>query len=184
MTRLVGLLALASLALSLAMLCQDIAWPAAAADEPVSLDALGAALAGARLRQRSEVDIEINQREVARGFSLPGCDGLLLVAVLPRTAQGWRHIAPRLDLSAFRVRYAYAGTLHERVPRFARLRDRLLAELAGREQAAQHRVVALAERGECALLSAAVAALAELASGVAARNDSDGVSRLVRQEDT
>jgi hypothetical protein len=183
MTRTIALLASASLALSLGVLCAGVAARAAPADaqDAPSLDALGAALAGAGLRQRSDVDIEINQRDVARGFSRPGCDGLLLVAVLPRTAQGWRHIAPQLDLSAFRVSYAYDGILYERLPRLARLRDRLLAELAGRELPPQQRVVALAERGECALVPAAAPLLAEPAPGAAAPNANTEFSRSVHQ---
>jgi len=185
MTRRVDSLAFTSLALSLALLCQQIVRPAAAADDWALwlLDGISAELSDKLLRQRSDVNIEINQREVARGYSLPGCDGLLLVAVLPSTAQGWPHIAPRLDLSAFRLRYAYAGVLHERVPRFARLRDRLFAELASREQGAHERIVALAERGGCGLLPAAASSLEELASGVTTPNEVGGFSRLINQED-
>jgi len=167
MMRRVDLLAFASLALSLALLSQAIARPSAAVDEWAlrSLDTLSSELAGERLQQRSDVNIEINNREVARGFSLPGCDGLLLVAILPATAQGWLHISPRLDLSAFRVRYAYAGAVHERIPRFARLRDRLFAELAGREMGTRDRILALAERGGCGLISTAAPALESLSWG-------------------
>jgi len=168
MVRRVDLLAFASLALSLAVLSHGIARPSVAVDEWAlrSPDAISSRLAGNRLRQRSDVNIEINNREAARGFSLPGCDGLLLVAVLPATAQGWLHIAPRLDLSEFRVRYAYAGALHERIPRFARLRDRLFAELAGREEMSHDRIVALAERGRCDLISTAATALEGFSGGL------------------
>ena len=164
MVRRVDLLAFASIALSIAVLSQKISRPSVAGDEWAlrSPDAISSKLAGNLLRQRSDVNIEINNREAARGFSLPGCDGLLLVAVLPATAQGWLHIAPRLDLSEFRVRYAYAGALHERIPRLARLRDRLFAELAGREKRTHGRVVALAERGGCNLISTAAPALESL----------------------
>ena len=167
MMRRVDLLAFASLAISLAVLSQEIARPSVAVDEWAlrSPDAISSKLAGNRLRQRSDVNIEINNREAARGFSLPGCDGLLLVAVLPATAQGWLHIAPRLDLSEFRVHYAYAGALHERIPRFARLRDRLFAELAGREKTEHDRILALAESGECNLISTAAMELKSLSWG-------------------
>lgn len=165
MARRIEWFALASLALALALLCAGVSPRNAAVHAPEApwLDSLGVELRRAGLRQRTDVAIEINEREVARGFSRPGCDGLLLVTALPRTAQGWRHVAPRLDLSAFSVRYAYAGTLHERLPRFARLRDRLLGELAGAALPGARPVVALAERGQCELTRAAVAALGTVA---------------------
>lgn len=170
MARRIERFALASLALALALLCAGVSPRTAAVDAPEApwLDSLGVELGRAGLRQRTDVAIEINEREVARGFSRPGCDGLLLVAALPRTAQGWRHVAPRLDLSAFSVRYAYAGTLHERLPRFARLRDRLLGELTGAALPGARPVVALAERGQCDLTRAAVPALRTPASAAAA----------------
>ena len=161
MTQVVAWSGLASLALALVLLGAGASARTARVDIPEAqwLDALGATIGGAGLRQRADVVIEISGREVARGFSRSGCDGLLLVAPLPRTAQGWRHIAPRLDLSGFRVGYAYAGSVHERLPRLARLRDGLLAELGRREPARARPAVALAESGQCALTRAVLPAL-------------------------
>jgi len=103
------------------------------------------------LRRRGDVLIEIDTREVAGGFSRADCDGLLLIAPLPQTAQGWGHIAPRLDLSGFTVHYAYDGSLHSDVPQLQRLRDRLMVELRPTSDSNWPRLVAIAEAGNCNL---------------------------------
>lgn len=129
------------------------------------LGALSARLVEAGLRRRDDVVIEINGREVALGFSRSGCDGLLLMGSLPQTAQGWSHIAPRLDLSPYRVRYLYDGALHARVPRLQRLGDRLLAELRPDIVSSLPRLMAIAEAGNCSLLQSAMYVLKAFSQG-------------------
>lgn len=136
-----------------------------APDPERALEMLDTALSGTGLRRRDDVVIEMNGREVARGFSRADCDGLLLVSVLPRTAQGWAHIAPRLDLEAFEVTYIYDGAAHMRVPRLKRLGDRLLDELRPNSPSALPRVAAIAEAGSCGLALRAATALNTFSRG-------------------
>ncbi len=124
-----------------------------------------AALHEEGLHRRSDVVIEIDGRAVAAGFSQVDCDGLLLVAPLPQTAQGWGHVAPRLDLSGFTVQYAYGGTLHADVPQLQRLGDRMIAELRPASVSKRPRLVALAEAGNCELVPSAERVLVDFSNG-------------------
>lgn len=117
------------------------------------------------LRRRVDVVIEIDASEVAAGFSRPDCDGLLLIAPLPQTAQGLGRIAPRLDLSGFTVRYTYDGAWYRNVPRLQRLRDRLMAELRPAVAADLPRLIAVAEASTCDLFARAEATLREVSRG-------------------
>jgi len=117
------------------------------------------------LRRRVDVVIEIDASEVAAGFSRVDCDGLLLVATLPHTAQGWGHIAPRLDLSGFTVGYAYDGVWRGDLPRLQRLNDRLMAELRPGSTVDRPRLIAVAEAGNCDLSDRAETTLLELSLG-------------------
>jgi len=144
------------------------------ADPAVALVRLSAALAVAGLERREDVVIEMNEREVAYGFSRRGCDGLLLVTVLPRTAQGWAHVAPRLDLSAFDVAYLYDGMRYARVPRLERLGDRLLSELGPAAAETLPRLTAVAEAGDCGLARSAVAVLEAFSRGQTGTADQAG----------
>jgi len=129
------------------------------------MEILDAALSDTGLRRRDDVVIEMNGREVAHGFSRADCDGLLLVSALPRTAQGWAHIAPRLDLAAFDVTYIYDGIAYERVPRLMRLGDRLLHELGRDEPSTLPRLAAVAEAGGCGLALRAATVLKNFSRG-------------------
>ena len=124
-----------------------------------------AALHGEGLRRRRDVSIEIDAREVAAGFFRPRCDGLLLVAPLPTTAQGWGHIAPSLDLSGFSVHYVYDGVFYVGVPRFKRLKNRLIAEFHDQSMKTLPRLVAVAEAGNCNLSSSAASMLINFSQG-------------------
>lgn len=117
------------------------------------------------LRRRSDVSIKIDAKEVAAGFYRPGCDGLLLVAPLPTTAQGWGHIAPSLDLSEFNVQYVYDEIFHLGVPRLKRLQDRLIAEFHEESVKTLPRLVAVAEAGNCKLSVSAAATLLNFSQG-------------------
>ncbi|MEP6389956.1 MAG: hypothetical protein ABJ056_08520 [Halioglobus sp.] len=110
----------------------------------------------AGLKHRDDVNIEIGGQEVALGFSRQGCDGLLLIASLPNTAQGWSHIAPRMDMTAFNVQYLYDSTLHAQVPRLQRLTDKLLSELRPGFELTPPRLMAIAEAGHCGLLQSTI----------------------------
>ena len=161
MSRIHEVAAIAALSAAALALCMGLGSPNRATEEDpaAALPRLSAALAAAGLERRDDVLIEMNEREVAHGFSRRGCDGLLLVTVLPRTAQGWAHVAPRLDLSAFDVVYLYDGMRHARVPRLERLGDRLLSELGPAADATLPRLTAVAEAGDCGLALSAAAVL-------------------------
>jgi len=129
------------------------------------LDAIRGPLADSGLHWRDDVSIEMNGRAVALGFSRQGCDGLMLVAILPHTAQSWAHLAPRLDLSTFRLGYLYQGALYPSVPSLARLAGRLRGDLTPRRTGRLPQVVALAEAGHCDLARSAAAVLVPVSRG-------------------
>jgi len=163
MTRLATLLGTASIVLTVGLVAGHATGRNGTEDHHPEawLDALDPVFEGVGLRRRTDVNIQINSRDVARGYSRPGCDGLLLASPLPRTAQSWLHVAPRLDLAHFEIQYMYRGMVFKTVPAPRRLLDRLLGELAGKSALVAPRVTALAERGHCGLLSAAVEVLAD-----------------------
>jgi hypothetical protein len=132
---------------------------------PVPLDGIRHWLADSGLQQRVDVSIELNGRDVARGFSREGCDGLMLVAVLPHTAQGWAHMAPRLDLSAYQLRYFYDGARYPSVPRFERLAGQLWGDLRPHRTRLIPQVIAIAEAGQCGLARSAAGVLGAVSRG-------------------
>jgi len=136
-----------------------------AADPSVLLDAIRDSLADSGLLERNDVSIELNDREVALGFSRPGCDGLMLVAVLPHTAQGWAHMAPRLDLSTYHLAYFYDGARYPSVPRFERLAGRLRGDLRLHRTRLLPQVIAIAEAGYCGLARSAAPVLEAVSRG-------------------
>ena len=135
------------------------------AEPTVLLDGIRHWLADSGLQQRDDVSIELNGRDVALGFSRTGCDGLMLVAVLPHTAQGWAHMAPRLDLSAYQLRYFYDGARYPSVPRFERLAGQLWGDLRPHRTSIFPQVIALAEAGHCGLARSAAAVLEAVSRG-------------------
>jgi len=135
------------------------------ADPYAALDRIRRSLPAAGLLHRHDVVVELNGREVALGFSRSDCDGLLLVAVLPHTAQGWTHLAPRLDLSAFDRSYLYDGLPYRAVPRLERLANRLAAQLRPGRPTALPQVVAIAEAGNCGLTPSVAPALELVSRG-------------------
>jgi hypothetical protein len=116
------------------------------------------AMADVGIRQRRDISIRLSANEVAHGYSRPSCPGLLLVAPLPETAQGWGHVAPAVDLSRFQISYIFKGTVHESVPLLSRLRSSLIADLIGLPDES-NLVVALAEVGDCQLAADATTAI-------------------------
>lgn len=130
------------------------------------LDAVDIELSRHGILHRHDVQIEINNTEVARGFSSPYCDGLLLVARLPNTSQGWHHVAPRVDFSRYKTRYLFEGKAFEQVPILPRLRSWLVGTLPGISERREP-VIALAETGHCELLPRALTIVAS----IVARND-------------
>jgi len=135
------------------------------AEPPVLLDAIRHWLADSGLQQRDDVSIELNGRDVALGFSREGCDGLMLVAVLPHTAQGWSHMAPRLDLSAYQLRYFYDGARYPSVPSFERLAGRLWGDLRPNRSRLLPQVIAVAEAGHCGLARSTAGVLEAVSQG-------------------
>ncbi|MEP4147470.1 MAG: hypothetical protein ABJL54_09635 [Halioglobus sp.] len=150
--------ALAGLAISALALCVSLSTAGLHANTWATpkFNAVKAGLIEAGLQHRDDVNIEIGEREVAFGFSRRGCDGLLLIALLPNTAQGWSHIAPRMDMTAFNVQYFYDNTLHAQVPRLQRLGDKLLSQLRPGFALTPPRLLAIAEAGNCRLLQSTV----------------------------
>jgi len=136
-----------------------------AADPSAVLDTIRHVLADSGLRQRDDVSIEMNGRAVALGFSRPGCDGLMLVAVLPHTAQSWAHMAPRLDLSAYQLGYLFQGALYPSVPRLERLAGRLHSDLRPSRASGPSQVIAIAEAGHCGLAPSAARILGVVSKG-------------------
>ena len=113
----------------------------------------------AAVRGSDDVAIRINDAEIARAYSRADCDGSLLVAQLPNTAQGWHNVVPRIDFSRYEVRYVYDGSVYDSVPTLQRLRDWLVGTLPGRS-ARRELVIGLAETGPCELTSRALPAFA------------------------
>ena len=125
------------------------------------LDAVDIELSRHGILHRHDVQIEINNTEVARGFSSPYCDGLLLIAQLPNTSQGWHRIAPQVDISRYKTRYLFNGEAFEQVPVLPRLRSWLVGTLPGTAER-RETVIALAEAGHCGLLPRALAIVANI----------------------
>jgi hypothetical protein len=119
------------------------------------LDAVDKALFQRGLIHRHDVVVQVNNVEVARGFSRMDCDGLLLVTQLPNTAQGWQHVAPTVEFSRYAIRYVYDGEVYDAVPILPRLRHWLLGTLPGSFEP-RGLVTGLAEVGHCHLLSRAL----------------------------
>ena len=65
-------------------------------EERDSLSVISHVLHDFGLHHRADVAVKLDARPVAAGFSLLDCDGLLLIASLPETAQGWGHLAPQI----------------------------------------------------------------------------------------
>ena len=127
------------------------------------------------LQSRVDVMIEINASEVAKGFSRAECDGLLLIAPLPQTAQGWVHVAPRLNLSEYTVHYIYGGKIQAGLPVLRRLGDRLSLQLRREPASNRPRMVAVAEVGSCGLLASVEDVLSDFSRG--GDKDVQGVSQ-------
>jgi hypothetical protein len=126
------------------------------------LDAVDIELSHHGILHRHDVSIKINNSEVARGFSGLHCDGLLLIAQLPNTSQGWHRIAPQVDMSRYETRYLFEGEAFEQVPVLPRLRSWLVSTLPG-VTGTRQQVIALAETGHCGLLPQAISIVADVA---------------------
>ena len=159
--RLLNLIALLSLVLSAGLLYLTASWKnAAPATRSVEwLDSVDIELFRKELLHRHDIVIRVNNAEVARGYSRAGCDGLLLVAQLPNSAQGWRYIVPGIDLSKSTVRYIYAGKVYTSAPVVKKLRNWLIGTLPGLFEP-RALMVGLAEFGNCHLIERAAPLLA------------------------
>lgn len=127
---------------------------------------IGAVLRDYDLHRRSDVTIKLDSTPVAAGFSRLDCDGLLLIAPLPKTAQSWGHLAPRLDLDSYAVKYTYAGDWYYEVPRLQRLVDRVVDDFRKIPASSRPRLVAVAESGECGLTAAVESALTDYSHSI------------------
>jgi len=115
------------------------------------------------LLHRHDVVIRVNDMEVARGYSRSDCDGLLLVAQLPNTAQGWQHVAPKVEFSKFVIRYVYDGEIYGSMPTLPKLRNWLVGTLPGLFEQ-RGLVIGLAEVGRCGLVDSALPVIDRLSS--------------------
>ena len=167
MNRLCEVLALVGIAAAVVGLCIGLASaePRLTGSLDQELEWITAKMYEQGLQRRVDVVIEINASEVAKGFSRADCDGLLLIAPLPHTAQGWLHIAPRLDLSGFTVHYIYGGKIQFAPPVLRRLGDRLSAQLRREPASSRPRMVAVAEAGSCGLLASVGGVLSDFSRG-------------------
>jgi hypothetical protein len=183
MNRMNGLLGLTGIVVAMWSLCAGLAaaQPDMRWETSHNLTRITAAMHGKGLHHRADVLIEIDGREVARGFSRAGCDGLLLIAPLPHTAQGWGHVAPRLDLQRYTVHYAYDGALHHDVPGLQRLRTRLVTQLRPMTVSTRPRLLAVAEVGRCDLVDSAASALLALSAG---NDESTSAGRVISGMET
>lgn len=146
---------------SVIMLGNVSALPAHASWNPVPiLSELEQALQSKGLLLREDISINLSNSPVAAGFSRPDCQGLLLMAPMPSTAQDWGHMAPLLDLSAFRVSYLYQGVLLDKPPVIERFLDSGKALFNTEPQGLSRLVQAVAEAGDCELAETALDALA------------------------
>jgi hypothetical protein len=159
--RILNLTALLSLLLAAVLLYATASWKSAApATRSVQwLDAVDIELFGVELLHRHDIRIRVNNTEVARGYSRAGCDGFLLVAQLPNSAQGWRYIAPSIDWSDSTMRYVYKGAVYQSAPVLQKLQSWLLGTLPGRFEP-RPLTVGLAEFGHCDLIERAAPLLA------------------------
>jgi hypothetical protein len=123
------------------------------------LDAVDLELLGKDLLHRHDIRIRVNNAEVARGYSRAGCDGFLLVAQLPNSAQGWRYIAPSIDWSNSTVSYIYDGHIYPSAPVMQKLRNWLVGTLPGYFEP-RPLMIGLAEFGHCHLIERAAPLLA------------------------
>lgn len=131
-------------------------------DSPLMLSKLELALEKERLLLRKDISITLSGSPVAAGFSRPGCQGTLLLAPMPNTAQGWGHMAPLLDLEAFEVSYHYRGTFHDSPPLMDRILDSAKALFKTQPQRQSQAIHAVAEIGHCGLAETAHAVLSEI----------------------
>jgi hypothetical protein len=159
--RLLNLTALLSLVLAAVLLYATASWKnAAPATRSVEwFDSVDVELFRKELLHRHDIVLRVNNAEVARGYSRAGCEGLLLVAQLPSSAQGWRYIAPNVDLSKSTVRYIYAGEIYASAPVVQKLRSWLVGTLPGLFEP-RALMVGLAEFGHCHLIDRAAPLLA------------------------
>jgi len=99
-----------------------------------------------------DVQIVVNDRNVAYGYRHPTCDGLLLLTAVPDVARTWAQLAPELDLSGYRQALYYKGSLHETLPRWQRTLDRLANGLHFQSTSTTTELYGLAEKGNCSFI--------------------------------
>ena len=101
---------------------------------------------------RPDMALTVSGQPAAWGFSAQDCHGVLLLAVLPDTAQSWSHISPELEPSGFRASYLYRGAVYSQVPVWRRLYDRIRSNLHTHPNDTLAKpVIGLAEYGACSL---------------------------------
>ena len=118
------------------------------------------ALEDGGLTYRPDVVVQVSGQPAAWGFSVPGCKGLLLLTVLPRTAQSWAHILPAVQQRGYVETYIYRGEVAAQAPHLRRLGDLMVKDLGSPgHDPMQLALIGLAEQGDCGLTARATALL-------------------------
>lgn len=125
-----------------------------------TLHRLAHALEDGGLQYRPDVVVQVSGQPAAWGYSMPGCDGLLLLTLLPRTAQSWAHILPAVQQRGYVETYIYRGEIAAQAPNLRRLGDLIINDLGNPEHdPMQLALIGLAEKGGCGLTARATALL-------------------------
>jgi len=95
------------------------------------------------------IQIVVNDRNVAYGYRHPACTGLLLLTAIPDVARTWAQLAPELDLSGYRQSLYYKGKMYEALPRWDRAFDKLFNRLSFQSSLKTTQLFGFAEKGNC-----------------------------------
>ena len=125
------------------------------ADPPAMIDASHwlarghEALSHAGFVIQPNIQIVVNDRNVAYGYRHPACTGLLLLTAIPDVARTWAQLAPELDLSDYRQSLYYNGLMYEALPRWDRAFDKLVNRLSFQSSLKTTQLFGFAEKGNC-----------------------------------
>ena len=110
-------------------------------------------------RYRPDIIVRVSGESAAWGFSTPGCDGVLLLTLLPETAQSWAHVLPEVSRDDYAVTYVYRGETLTEAPVRQRAVDVLVRDLSSASHESfspSFSLLGLAEKGDCGLTERAI----------------------------
>lgn len=90
------------------------------------------ALLRSGLKKSEQSRMLVSGEPVAVAYGRPGCEGLLVVAPLPRTAQGLKHVLGSLEGAFSEIGFVFKGEAHENYPLWQRLASNLEIALTRR----------------------------------------------------